>query len=186
MHLLLQRIKENNWTSLTEVSGYCWNASKHFYTHTHAHTHTHAQDPAPISIRKAQQEDRDKQTLLKKQSFGVTVLECLGRSWACLDLSPCGQDFWSTCCKHLADTWQLEKVATFIFSQPPVILLHWSPKELRNLQKALREPLIFLPCSWTPMGTTADSKRHSKKIKSNHPISLMCILHSKHLPFQLD
>ena len=41
MHLLLQRIKENNWTSLTEVSGYCWNASKHFYTHTHAHTHTH-------------------------------------------------------------------------------------------------------------------------------------------------
>ena len=157
----------------------------HTCTHTHTHTHMH-KIQHQLVLEKHSKKTGDKQTLLKKQSFGVTVLECLGRSWACLDLSPCGQDFWSTCCKHLADTWQLEKVATFIFSQPPVILLHWSPKELRNLQKALREPLIFLPCSWTPMGTTADSKRHSKKIKSNHPISLMCILHSKHLPFQLD
>ena len=58
----------------------------HTYTHTHAHTHTHTHihmhkiQHQLVFHEKHSKKTGDNQTLLKKQSFGVTVLECLGRS----------------------------------------------------------------------------------------------------------
>ena len=114
--------------------------TSHTSTCTCIYTHIYTCTRSNINQYSMKSTARRQETLLKKQSFGIPVLECLGRSCACLDLGHCSQDFWFTCCKHLADTWQLGKAAPFIFSQLPVILPHWSPEQLRNLQ-------IFLPCS---------------------------------------
>ena len=130
-------------------------APAHVYTHTCTHTHTHMHKIQHHSgfHEKYSKKTRDNQTLLKKQSCGITVLECLWRSCAHLDLGHCIQDFWFTCCEHLADPWQLEKVATFIFSQPPVI--DTPPLESRTTKKSpesLKGTTHFSPLFLNPSG----------------------------------
>lgn len=89
------------------------------------------------------------------------MLECRERPW----FPHSRQGLLVTCCHHVADEWQLEERATFILPELPAFLLHWSPEQPRNPQKALWGPRFFLPCSQTPMGITADLQRHPQEIR---------------------